>query len=167
MLNSILTSCIPLHWTNNRRVKKVFLPSRGGPFITCFLTLRRRRKSFHTHRRLQQSSSVKHAQNNTKLKSAPLILTLVYVLFYFFWTFRLSGCIECGTTSVKITAQIKSSSWALTARAEPDVCAGVGLSGQLVSGGLLLAVGGRTVGLISPPAALRQTQRENTPHSFS
>lgn len=35
-LNSILTSCIPLHQTNKRQVKRVFLPLRGGPSITCF-----------------------------------------------------------------------------------------------------------------------------------
>lgn len=36
VLNSILTSCIPLHQTNKRQVKRVFLPLRGGPSITCF-----------------------------------------------------------------------------------------------------------------------------------
>lgn len=36
VLNSILTSCIPLHRTNNRQGKRVVLPSREEPLITCF-----------------------------------------------------------------------------------------------------------------------------------
>lgn len=35
VFNSILTSCMPLHWTNKRQVKRVFLLSRGEPLITC------------------------------------------------------------------------------------------------------------------------------------
>lgn len=44
VLNSGLTSCMPRLWTSERQVRRVFLPSRGEPLITCFDPSKKKKK---------------------------------------------------------------------------------------------------------------------------